>query len=372
MNRGDESHNMTYEEAEKTIQESYIDSTYSFLEGTTTRVTDHKNFMKCYEIVMHQCDQLDNGEKLFKFYNKIIKHFLSAIAIPQTRRYSGENLIKAFVKQWSNFNMFAKCLERMFTYLNRYYLKNQSMKSLGQHALQHFNDIYFSAIKDDLLKAVLDEISKDRNNEIVERPTLKKAIKCYVDMGLHGAAPDKTADGAYYWTGDKNLAFYEREFEAPFLTKTKEEFEKKANLWNSQLNCPEYLMEVEKALTKEETNADFWLQPETKPKMLKRVEEQLISHKAEAVVQKDTGCAYMFEHKQLEYLKLMYKNFKRDEKTLELIIEKMNPYIEKRGEKIVKDETLLKDPQEFTQKLLDLKKEMDTMLEESFSNDMKF
>lgn len=106
--------------------------------------------------------------------------------------------------------------------------------------------------------------------------------------------------------------------------------------------------------------------------MLKRVENELISKKAAAVVQKDTGCAYMFEHKQLDNLAMIYDIFKRDEKTLDLVIERMSPYIEKRGQKIVTDETLLKDPQQFTQKLLDLKAEMDSMLEKSFGNDMKF
>ena len=50
----------------------------------------------------------------------------------------------------------------------------------------------------------------------------------------------------------------------------------------------------------------------------------------------------------------------------------MNPYIEKRGEAIVKDENLLKDPIAFTQKLLDLKSEMDNMLKTSFDNSMQF
>lgn len=44
----------------------------------------------------------------------------------------------------------------------------------------------------------------------------------------------------------------------------------------------------------------------------------------------------------------------------------MAPYIEARGEKIVTDEALLKDPIEFTAKLLALKKEMDEMVEKSF------
>lgn len=80
----------------------------------------------------------------------------------------------------------------------------------------------------------------------------------------------------------------------------------------------------------------------------------------------------MFMHSRLDELGLMYKIFKRDTNTLTLIIHKMIPYIEQRGEKIVRDENFLKDPNEFTAKLLDLKREMDKMIEESFLNDMKF
>ena len=106
--------------------------------------------------------------------------------------------------------------------------------------------------------------------------------------------------------------------------------------------------------------------------MLKIVENELITKKAEVVGEKDTGCVYMFQHSRLEELNLMYKIFKRDQNTLGLIIQKMNPYIESRGESVVKDENLLKDPIAFTQKLLDLKSEMDVMLKESFDNNMQF
>ena len=47
----------------------------------------------------------------------------------------------------------------------------------------------------------------------------------------------------------------------------------------------------------------------------------------------------------------------------------MNPYIEKRGKMAIMDnQAWLKDPIEFTKKLLDLKKEMDDMLDYSFKN----
>ena len=80
----------------------------------------------------------------------------------------------------------------------------------------------------------------------------------------------------------------------------------------------------------------------------------------------------MFKHARLEELNLMYELFKRDPNTLPLIIQKMNPYIEERGQAIVQDNNLLKEPIEFTKKLLELKQEMDDMLKTSFDNSMQF
>ena len=68
----------------------------------------------------------------------------------------------------------------------------------------------------------------------------------------------------------------------------------------------------------------------------------------------------------------MYRVFSRVETTLKYIIQKMQPYIEARGDKIVMDEANVKDPVEFTSKLLAFKAEMDVMVEQSFKNDMKF
>jgi cullin 3 len=80
----------------------------------------------------------------------------------------------------------------------------------------------------------------------------------------------------------------------------------------------------------------------------------------------------MFQHSKLDELALMYRIFRRVESTLKFIIEKMQPYIESRGEKIVQDEELVKNPVEFTKRLLAFKGEIDVMVEKSFLNDIKF
>jgi len=90
------------------------------------------------------------------------------------------------------------------------------------------------------------------------------------------------------------------------------------------------------------------LQQETTSKLLQRIEKELITEKAEALIEKETGCEYMFMNSRLSELALMYKILKRDPQTLTLIIKKMIPYIENRGEKIVKDEANLANPIAFT------------------------
>lgn len=103
------------------------------------------------------------------------------------------------------------------------------------------------------------------------------------------------------------------------------------------------------------------------------IQVEIIEKQAANIVEKEgTGCESMFQHSKLEELAMMFRIFKRIESTLKFIIQKMQPYIEARGEKIVTDEALQKDPVEFTTKLLAFKAEIDLMVEKSFQNDIRF
>jgi len=100
--------------------------------------------------------------------------------------------------------------------------------------------------------------------------------------------------------------------------------------------------------------------------------QQAIERKAEQLVSKDTGCEYMFNEKKVDQLQLMYYVFNQIDTTIKFIIEKMKPYINKEGLKIVKNEENLKDPLKFSAKLLQFKAEIDDLIVKSFSNNMLF
>jgi len=69
---------------------------------------------------------------------------------------------------------------------------------------------------------------------------------------------------------------------------------------------------------------------------------------------------------------MMYKVFSRVDSTLKYVIDQMNPYIMQEGGKIVSNKENLNDPIKFTELLLEFKKQMDELIQDAFSNDIKF
>ena len=80
----------------------------------------------------------------------------------------------------------------------------------------------------------------------------------------------------------------------------------------------------------------------------------------------------MFEQRNSDQLKLLFDVFKRDPSTFKYIIDSMQPYVQARGEEIIRDEENLKDPNQFTFKLLALKQEIDEMVSYAFENGLQF
>ena len=100
--------------------------------------------------------------------------------------------------------------------------------------------------------------------------------------------------------------------------------------------------------------------------------EVIIQQNAGKVCGMDTGCKSMFKNQKLDELSDMYTLFSKVDTTLSEILNEMGPYIEGRGQSLVDDIELKKDPVKFTEILLQLKKEMDDMVTGCFKNNAMF
>lgn len=324
-------------------------------------------------MVLKICDELDKAKELHDYFKSKLESHIKMNVVSELEGKEEEVLLRHFIKLWKDYIILVHFLRKMFNYLDRYYLKNNNGNSLATTALQLFKDKCFKQLEERLRRAILNQMSRDRNSELVDLDLVKRAIYAFVEMGFNPADIVKQ-DDEWVWKGEKkNDAVYLKSFHDPLILRVKEEYSQKSQSWMMQLNCPEYLEQAEKHLLKEEERATYYLQPETKTPLLNAIHTEIIEKQAPNLVDKEgTGCDSMFAHSKLEELALMYRVFKRVDSTLKYIIQKMQPYIESRGEKIVMDEALVKDPVAFTDRLLAFKAEMDVLVEKSFQNDIKF
>merc|ERR1712238_612285 len=84
------------------------------------------------------------------------------------------------------------------------------------------------------------------------------------------------------------------------------------------------------------------------------VQRELIGNTAKRLVEMESGCQAMFQHRRYDELTLMYNLFKREPTELPHITNLMGPYIEQRCADIVEDKHKIDNPTEYVEKVLEL------------------
>jgi len=85
-----------------------------------------------------------------------------------------------------------------------------------------------------------------------------------------------------------------------------------------------------------------------------------------------TGVTEMLTNKRVDELKHLYQLLSRVPTTQQYVIEKLKPYIVNRGEGLKKDKDVTGDPVKYMTLLVELKKEMDTLMQDSFAGEERF
>ena len=88
--------------------------------------------------------------------------------------------MKVYLKVWSDYAMLVGLMVKMFNYLNRFYVINNSLSKLGVTALEIFNQNFYIEVKDAFRTELFLNFTKDRNGEKVEKDLMRDAVKCFV------------------------------------------------------------------------------------------------------------------------------------------------------------------------------------------------
>lgn len=83
-------------------------------------------YMKVYTAFVKMCDENDKAPELYQLYKQILDNYINQEILPSINNKVGDSaaLLKDYVFQWKQFNLFTCSMKKMFDYLDRYYLKN--------------------------------------------------------------------------------------------------------------------------------------------------------------------------------------------------------------------------------------------------------
>ena len=119
---------------------------------------------------------------------------------------------------WGKYTIFVHSMNKVMNYLDRFHLKNAGDQSLTQTSLQIFRKNIYQRYLTDLRKSILEQIRKDRENELVDNNLVRDSIQQFIYMGFDQKVIIKKFEGSndLIWYGDKNLSRYDDEFEKSF------------------------------------------------------------------------------------------------------------------------------------------------------------
>lgn len=175
-----------------------------------------------YSVVLKICDELDKAKELHEYYKKKLTDYIEKVVLVSLEHKEEEVLLKYYIKQWKDFTILVHFIRKMFAYLDRYYLKNNNSLTLATAALHLFRDKCFNLIYERIRKAILNQMTRDRNNEQVDLDLVKRAIYTFVEMGFISADIVKQ-DDEFVWKGDKNNdVIYVQKFQVELIRNVSE------------------------------------------------------------------------------------------------------------------------------------------------------
>jgi cullin 1 len=138
-------------------------------------------------VILKICDELDKARELHDYFKQKLTAHIKTVVLTSLDTKEGEVLLKYYIKEWKDYTILVHFIRKMFNYLDRYFLKNSNAVTLATTALNLFRDQCFIQVHERVRKAILNQMSRDRNSELVDLDLVKRAIYTFVEMGFISA-----------------------------------------------------------------------------------------------------------------------------------------------------------------------------------------
>lgn len=304
------------------------------------------------------------------------------------------DLLRYYAAEWDRYTTGANYLNRLFTYLNRYWVKRErdegkkgvyqvytvclalkwsdflaSKITLAfQLALAQWKTYFFSHIQQDnskLTNAVLRLISQQRNGELIDQGLVKKVVDSFVSLGLDSSDPNKEC-----------LEVYREQFETAFLQATENYYTAESEAFLAENSVSDYLKKAEERLREEEARVERYLHAKTRKDLVQKCEHVLIRAHSELMWESFQS---LLDFEKDEDLQRMYALLSRIPEGLEPLRKRFEAHVKQAGltsiSKLVGEgganaESI--DPKAYVDALLEVHRKNSETVQRSFKGEAGF
>ncbi|KAI4311629.1 hypothetical protein MLD38_036510 [Melastoma candidum] len=214
----------------------------------------------------------DYSQQLYDKYKEAFAEYITSSVLPSLREKHDEFMLRELVKRWGNHKVMVRWLSRFFYYLDRYFIARRSLLPLNEVGMC-FRELVYQELKINARDAVISLIDNEREGEQIDRALLKNVLDIFVEIGM------------------EQMEDYEKDFEKAMLKDTAAYYSRKASSWILEDSCPDYMLKAEECLKREKDIVSHYLHSSSEPKLLEKVEHELLSVYANQLLEKEhSGC----------------------------------------------------------------------------------
>lgn len=301
-----------------------------------------KMYMNCYTAIYNYCTNksrhgatpamatsgagtnLYSGKEIYHKLDEYLVEFISSL-----EKDPDESFLEFYVRKWSRFTIGAGYLNNVFDYMNRYWVQKErsdgrrDVFDVSTLALLKWKTHMFNNNKETLIREILDQTERQRNNELVNTSSLSTAIKSLVFLGIDVQDLKKS-----------NLVVYINHFELGFLAETKEYYRKESAQFLQHHNVVDYMRKCETRLAEEISRSNNYLEDHTKKPLLDTLNQALIEDHATEMYNEFLG---LLEQNETEHIQRMYKLLSMVPATLQPLADTLEKYIKEEAAKAIDD-----------------------------------
>ncbi|KAM0029607.1 putative cullin protein, neddylation [Helianthus debilis subsp. tardiflorus] len=292
------------------------------LEGYPEPQFNSEEYMMLYTTIYNMCTQKpphDYSQQLYDKYRESFEEYITSTVLPSLREKHDEFMLRELVRRWSNHKVMVRWLSRFFHYLDRYFIARRSLPPLNEVGLACFRDLVYTEVNGKVRDAVISLIDQEREGEQIDRALLKNVLDIFVEIGMG------------------QMEFYENDFELSMLKDTAAYYSRKASNWILEDSCPDYMLKAEECLKKEKERVIIYLHGSSEPKLLEKVQHELLSVYATQLLEKEhSGCHALLRDDKVVDLSRMYRLFSKIPKGLEPVSTMFKKHVTAEGTTLVK------------------------------------